>query len=119
LAQQSKSPQSNGNTHGGLQLLALLYEQLGPSDYALSAYLEVVRCKMAVPTHSGGGGTASAEEDDAFLEQSFLTYTVPFRTDLNIEEEVRAAIAKGQPLEDMENRPWLFFGEDLSQPTFP
>lgn len=74
---------------------------------------------MAVPTHSSDGDTASGEEDTAFLEQSFLTYTVPFRTDINIEEEVRAAIAKGQPLEDLENRPWLFFGEDLSQPILP
>lgn len=74
---------------------------------------------MAVPTHSSDGDTASGEEDTAFLEQSFLTYTVPFRTDINIEEEVRAAISKGQPLEDLENRPWLFFGEDLSQPILP
>ena len=74
---------------------------------------------MAVPTHSGDAGTASGEDDTAFLEQSFLTYTVPFRTDPKIEEEVRAAIAKGQPLEDLENRPWIFFGEDIPQPIFP
>lgn len=74
---------------------------------------------MAVPTHSGDGDNASGEEDTAFLEQSFLAYTVPFRTDINIEEEIRAAIAKGQPLEDLENRPWLFFGEDLCQLIFP
>ena len=80
--------------------------------------MNLVCCKMAVPTHSGDGDTASGE-DTAFLEQSFLTYTVPFRTDINIEEEVRAAIAKGQPLEDLENRPWLFFGEDLSQHLLP
>lgn len=78
-----------------------------------------MRCKMAVPTNSGEGGIASAEDDTAFLEQSFLTYTVPFRTDLDIEEEIRTAISKEQPLEDLENRPWLFFGEDLSQPILP
>lgn len=74
---------------------------------------------MAVPTHSGDGDTAPGEEDRAFLEESFLTYTVPFRTDINIEEEVRAAVAKGQPLEDLANRPWLFFGENLSPPILP
>lgn len=78
-----------------------------------------MRCKMAVPTHSGAGVIASAEDDTAFLEQSFLTYTVPFRTDLDIEEEIRTAISNQQPLEDLENRPWLFFGEDLSQLIFP
>lgn len=81
--------------------------------------MNLVRCKMAVPAHSGDGDPASGEDDTTFLDQSFLTYTIPFRTDLNIGEEVRAAIAKGQPLEDLENRPWLFFGEDFSQPIFP
>lgn len=74
---------------------------------------------MGSPTKPGNGDTASGEEDTAFLEQSFLTYTVPFKTDINIEEEVRAAISRGQPLEDFENRPWLFFGEDLCQLILP
>lgn len=74
---------------------------------------------MAVPSHPGDGDTASGEDDTAFLEQSFLAFTVPFRTDINIEDEIRTAISKGQPLEDLENRPWFFFGEDLSQPADP
>jgi hypothetical protein len=74
---------------------------------------------MAAPIQSGDVGTASGEDDAAFLEQSFLTYTVPFSTDFNIEEKVRAAIAKGQPLEELENRPWLFFGEEPPESIFP
>lgn len=72
---------------------------------------------MAVPTKPGD--STSGEEDTAFLEQSFLAYTVPFKTTINIEEEIKAAIEKGQPLEDFENRPWLFFGEDISQLILP
>ncbi|KAJ0121604.1 hypothetical protein J7T55_008770 [Diaporthe amygdali] len=66
---------------------------------------------MAVPTKPGD--STSGEEDTAFLEQSFLAYTVPFKTTINIEEEIKAAIEKGQPLEDFENRPWLFFDETV------
>lgn len=52
--------------------------------------------------------------DAVFLEHSYFTYTVPFATGVDAEEVVKDAIARKQPLEELEARPWLFFGEDPS-----
>lgn len=64
---------------------------------------------MAVPNQledvSETGG------DPAFLDHSYLTYTIPFGTGVDIEEEIKNAIEKKQPLEEIETRPWLFFGK--------
>lgn len=49
--------------------------------------------------------------DSTFLDHSYLTYTIPFGTGVDIEEEIKNAVAKKQPLEEIETRPWLFFGK--------
>lgn len=48
--------------------------------------------------------------DSAFLEHSYLTYIIPYDTDADIGEVVKAAIAEKKPLEELESRTWLFFG---------
>lgn len=57
--------------------------------------------------------------DSVFLEHSYFTYTVPFGTGVDAEEVVKNAIAEKQPLEDIEARPWLFFGTDASVVVLP
>lgn len=49
-------------------------------------------------------------DDSAFLEHSYLTYIIPYGTDADIGEVVKAAIAEKKPLEELESRTWLFFG---------
>lgn len=51
--------------------------------------------------------------DPAFLDHSYLTYTIPFGSGVDIEEEIKNAIEKKQPLEEIETRPWLFFDETV------
>ncbi|ROW11089.1 hypothetical protein VMCG_00972 [Cytospora schulzeri] len=66
---------------------------------------------MAVPNqHDDVSETGG---DSAFLDHSYLTYTIPFGTGVNIEEEIKNAIEKKQPLEEIETRPWLFFDETV------
>lgn len=57
--------------------------------------------------------------DSAFLEQAYLTYLIPFGTDVNIEEEIANAVLKKQPLEEIESRSWLFFGKDPCSSAVP
>lgn len=55
-------------------------------------------------------------DDSAFLEHSYLTYIIPYGTDADIAEVVKAAIAEEKPLEELESRSWLFFGMGFSCP---
>lgn len=57
--------------------------------------------------------------DSAFLEQAYLTYIIPFGTDVNIEEEIQNAVSNKHTLEDIESRSWLFFGKDPSSRAIP
>lgn len=63
---------------------------------------------MAVPSQPED--TASEAGDAAFLEQSELTYIIPFGTDVDVKETIQRAIFKKQPLEEIDSRTWLFFG---------
>lgn len=65
---------------------------------------------MAVPNQVED--VVSEAGDSAFLEHSYLTYTVPFGTGVDIEELIKDVVANKQSLEDIEARPWLFFGKD-------
>lgn len=49
-------------------------------------------------------------DDAAFLEQAYLTYLIPYGTNVDIGEVVKAAISEKKPLEELESRTWLFFG---------
>lgn len=63
---------------------------------------------MAVPSQPEDATPDAG--DTAFLEQSHLTYVIPYGTDVDIKEEVENAIAREKALEDIETRSWLFFG---------
>ncbi|KAK7744201.1 hypothetical protein SLS53_003722 [Cytospora paraplurivora] len=51
--------------------------------------------------------------DSAFLEHSYLTYTVPFGTGVDIEKLIKNVVANKQSLGELEARPWLFFDETV------
>jgi len=59
---------------------------------------------------------AVAEDGDApsagksFLGQSYLTYIVPFATDLKLEDALQHPDGPGKAIEQLEKREWLFFG---------
>lgn len=57
---------------------------------------------------SEDGSVPMADQD--FVDRSYLTYIVPFETDLNVEEALRHAKAPGKAIEEIEQREWLFFG---------
>lgn len=63
---------------------------------------------MAVPSQLED--TASDTRDTVFLEQSHLTYVIPYGTNVDIKEIIEGAISQKKPLEDTETRTWLFFG---------
>lgn len=56
------------------------------------------------------GHSVPEVDDSAFLEHSYLTYILPYGTDIDISEVVKGAIAQKKPLEELESRTWLFFG---------
>lgn len=57
--------------------------------------------------------------DSGFLEQAYLTYIIPFGTDVDIREEIAKAVSQKQPLEEIESRAWLFFGKDSCSNAIP
>lgn len=63
---------------------------------------------MAVPSQVEDAATEAG--DAAFLGQSYLTYIIPFRTDVDVKQELENAIAKSQPLADVDSRSSLLFG---------
>lgn len=63
---------------------------------------------MAVPSE-----LEDTAPDTLFLEQSYLTYVIPYGTNVDIKETIEGAIAQKKPLEDIETRSWLFFGMHL------
>lgn len=72
---------------------------------------------MAVPSQLEDAAPDAG--DTAFLEQSHLTYVVPYKTGVDIKEEIEDAIAQKKPLEDIETRSWLFFGMHSRNPLLP
>lgn len=66
---------------------------------------------MAAPSQHQNENAHSEAGDAAFLDQAYLTYIIPFGTDVDIEAEVRNAKSRQMPLEDIESRSWLFFGK--------
>lgn len=66
---------------------------------------------MAVPSQHQNEDAPLEAGDSAFLEQAYLTYIIPFGTDVDIKDELQNVISKQQPLEDIESRSWLFFGK--------
>ncbi|KAF3764972.1 hypothetical protein M406DRAFT_41903 [Cryphonectria parasitica EP155] len=66
---------------------------------------------MAVPSQIQD--TAVGAGDSAFLAQSYLTYLIPYRTNVDMKEEVEKAIATSQPLADIASRPWFLFDETV------
>lgn len=66
---------------------------------------------MAVPSYFDDAAPEAG--DTAFLQQSYLTYIIPFGTDVDIKAEVENAITQKKPIEDIETRPFLFFGMHL------
>ncbi|KUI60420.1 hypothetical protein VP1G_07623 [Cytospora mali] len=65
---------------------------------------------MAVPNKLED---VSETGDSSFLDNSYFTYTIPFGTGVNIEEEIKNAVTRKQQIEEIESRPWLFFDETL------
>lgn len=66
---------------------------------------------MAVPSDLMFQDPAAQDTGDSrFLDQAYLTYVILFGTDVDIKEEIASALAKKQPLEEIESRSWLFFG---------
>lgn len=63
---------------------------------------------MAVPSQLEG--TAPEAKDEAFLDRAHLTYIIPYGTEVDIKVEVENALAQKKPLEEIDSRPWLFFG---------
>lgn len=60
---------------------------------------------MAVPSR-----LEDTAPDTLFLEQSHLTYVIPYGTNVDVKEIIEGAISRKKPLEDIETRTWLFFG---------
>lgn len=51
-----------------------------------------------------------------FLEHSYLTYIIPFETDLNLEQALSSGRDSNKPLFDaIDQREWLFFGMLLTR----
>lgn len=65
---------------------------------------------MAVPNQVED--VSESGRDSAFLDRSYLTYTIPFGSGVDIEKEIKNAIGGKKQLEEIETRPWLFFGKD-------
>lgn len=72
---------------------------------------------MAVPSQPEDAAPDAG--DTVFLEQSHLTYVVPYGTNVDIKETIQSAISQKKPLEDIETRSWLFFGMHLCYPYSP
>lgn len=70
---------------------------------------------MAVPFQPPG--SAPEAGDDAFLDQAHLTYIIPYGTEVDIKAEVENALAQKKPLEEIDSRPWLFFGMHCFYPV--
>lgn len=70
---------------------------------------------MAVPSQLEG--TAAEAGDDTFLDWAHLTYIIPYGTEVDIKAEVANALAQKKPLEEIDSRPWLFFGTHCSCPV--
>lgn len=71
---------------------------------------------MADPSPSLEHDVPNEADASAFLAHAYLTYILPYDTDVDIGEVVKAAIADKKPLEELESRTWLFFGMAILRP---
>ncbi|KAB5580663.1 TRAPP trafficking subunit Trs65-domain-containing protein [Coniochaeta sp. 2T2.1] len=63
---------------------------------------------MAVSEH-----VDTTEADQSFLGRSYLTYMVPFATNLKLEEALRHPDGPSKAVEQLQKREWLFFDETI------
>ncbi|KAK4044529.1 TRAPP trafficking subunit Trs65-domain-containing protein [Parachaetomium inaequale] len=69
---------------------------------------------MALPDPNGAGAGDTADAADAFLEQSYLTYIIPFATEFNPEEALqRDGASVESNIAGTEQRDQLFFDETV------
>ena len=52
----------------------------------------------------------TTDADQSFLGRSYLTYMVPFATNLELEEALQHPDGPGKAVEELQKREWLFFG---------